>query len=69
MTATEVRPTLSEAERQQRREAVNYGRASVRLEGFVLDETSEALFARYVAGELTRAELNAEVLRLAGVHG
>lgn len=69
MTATEPRPTLSEAERQQRLKSVNYGRASVRLEGFVLDEASEALFARYVAGDLTREELNAEVLHLAGVHG
>ena len=58
---------ITDEERALRIEAVDYARASVRLEGFVLDDTAEALFARYIDGELTRAQLNAEVARIAAL--
>lgn len=65
MTATST-PPITPAERARRLEAVNFARGSVRLEGFILDAAAEALFARYVDGELDNEELNVEVLKLAG---
>ena len=65
----ELRTALSPEERARRQKAVDFARGSVRLEGFVLDDAAERLFARYVAGALSREELNAEVLKLAGVGG
>lgn len=62
-------PVQSEEERARRREAIDYARASVRLEGFILDEAAEALFSRYINGEMTRAELNAAVQKLASSYG
>jgi hypothetical protein len=35
---------ITEAERTRPQKAIDYARGSLRLEGFVLDETSEALF-------------------------
>lgn len=55
--------TVQESER--RRAAIKTARASVRLEGFILSDESESLFASYIAGSLTRSQLNAEVLKLA----
>jgi hypothetical protein len=43
--------------------------ASIRLEGFVLDDAAEALFARYVQGEIDRPELDAAVAKLAASYG
>lgn len=60
---------ISSEERTRRLKAVNHARGSVRLEGFILDGSAEALFARYVDGEISREQLNAEVLKLAGVNG
>ena len=54
--------TIQETER--RRAAINVARTSVRLEGFTLSEEAEVLFARYIVGDLTRPQLNAEVLEL-----
>jgi hypothetical protein len=64
---TPVTPLISPEESARRKEAIDYARGSVRLEGFVLDEQAEALFARYIAGEITPAELTAQGLHLAGV--
>lgn len=64
MTAT-IRTTLTDAERLRRQKEVDTARASVRLEGFVLDAETEALNARYIAGELTSDELTAAILTLA----
>lgn len=51
-----------DAEEQAKRlDAINFARGSVRYEGFILDEKAEKLFARYVNGELTRPQLNAEL--------
>lgn len=55
--------TVQESER--RRAAIQAARASVRLEGFILSDEAESLFASYIAGILTRSQLNAEVLKLA----
>jgi hypothetical protein len=35
--------------------------ASVRLEGFDLDEQAQALYQRYINGELTLAEVGSEI--------
>ena len=55
---------LNERERQARQDAVDHARASVRLSGFILSPEAEALFARYVRGELTSDELTAQALLL-----
>jgi hypothetical protein len=60
---------ISEEERARRKAAIDTGRASVRLEGFILDEQAEALFARYVDGELDNSELNEAVLKLGASYG
>lgn len=55
---------LDEQERQYRQDAVDHARASVRLSGFTLSAEGEALFARYVLGELDSDDLTAQVLVL-----
>ncbi len=62
-------PLISEEERARRKAACDFARGSVRFEGFILDDAAEALVARYINGELTREEMNAEVLKLASGHG
>ena len=57
---------ISDDERHRRQKAVDYARASVRLEGFTLDADIEALNQRYVAGELTSAELTAAIKHAVG---
>jgi hypothetical protein len=63
------RTPISDEERARRKKAVDYGRGSVRLEGLVLDEASEKLFAKYVDGEISRPELNEAVAKLARSYG
>ena len=58
---------LSEEEREGRRKAVETARRSNQLSGFEPDLAAEALNARYIAGELTRDELTAATLALAGL--
>ncbi|MEE3504539.1 antitoxin VbhA family protein [Acidiphilium acidophilum] len=60
-------PKITEAERARRKEAIDFARGSVRLEGFILDEATERLNARYVAGEITRQELTREIVRMSGI--
>lgn len=48
---------ITQAEQEQRQRAVAFARASVALEGFVLPPAGEALFRRYVAGEISRSNL------------
>ncbi len=62
-----VRPALSEDEQARRRKAVETARASNQLSGFEPDPEAEVLNARYIAGELTRDELTAAILSLAGL--
>ncbi|XRD81745.1 antitoxin VbhA family protein [Dyella halodurans] len=46
-----------EAARQRRQECVNYALATVALEGFTPDDATKERTRRYVAGEITLAEL------------
>ena len=62
LTATRPQTGISAAERARRQKAIDYGRASVRLEGFILSPAAEEMNRRYIDGELTRAELTAAVL-------
>lgn len=62
-----IRPALSEEEQARRRKAVDTARASNQLSGFEPDPEAEALNARYITGELTRDELTAAILALAGL--
>ena len=57
--------TIRHDERRQRAKAVQFARNSVRLEGFILSAEAEALFSRYINGELTRSQLNNAVRKLA----
>lgn len=54
---------ISDAERARRKKAVDYGRGSVRLEGFVLSPEIEELNRRYVKGELSSEQLTAAILK------
>ena len=56
-------------QRRTRQDAIDFARASIALEGLVLDAQAEALFARYVDGKLSRDELNRAVLSLAASYG
>lgn len=47
---------ISEEERQRRKEAVVYARASVGLEGFVVTAETEAHAERFINGEIDLAE-------------
>jgi hypothetical protein len=53
---------VTKDEQARRQAAVDYARGSVRLEGFVVPPFAEKMKARYVAGEITRAELTAALL-------
>ncbi len=63
MDRQSVKPSISDDERARRKEAVDYARGSVRLEGFVLRSDIEALYDRHIAGELTSDELGAAIKR------
>ena len=60
---TEPAPLISAEESAQRKKAVDFARGSVRFEGFILSPETEALNARFIAGELTEAEQSAAILR------
>lgn len=65
--AVSKKPKITEAERARRQDVVDYGRSTVRLEGFILSPEMEELNRRYVAGEITLAELGETVRRKHGV--
>lgn len=67
MAVTPARPTFTEAECQRRKKAVDTARASVRLSGFILDDATEAVFARSIDGHLEMPEVIAQVRRNAGL--
>lgn len=48
--------TISDTERYRRQSAVNYARASVGLEGFLLSEADEAHAQRFVDGQISLQE-------------
>ncbi|WP_282365915.1 antitoxin VbhA family protein [Pseudomonas sp. PS02290] len=47
---------ISEEERQRRKKAADYARASVGLSGFVLSAEDEAHVERFINGEINLAE-------------
>jgi hypothetical protein len=51
-------------ERAERRLHVDNALASVRLEGLEPTEAAKAIFARYVAGEISADDLNSEIQTL-----
>lgn len=55
MTLTH-KPLITDAERQRRKEAVNYAQASIGLEGFKLSAADELHAARFINGEIDLAE-------------
>jgi hypothetical protein len=52
---------ISPEERERRIAEVNYGRGTVRLEGFTLSPESEAIYQLYIDGELTSEEVSAAI--------
>ncbi len=52
-------------ERKLRTEAVEYGFASVRMEGLEPGPEAEAIARRFIEGELSHEEYHAEMRRLA----
>ena len=64
---TDAPPAISDAESMRRQEAVRYARASVRFEGFVLDEEAEVLNRSYIDGALTSKQHASAIRRLAGL--
>jgi len=56
--------TITPEERARRQEAVDYGRGSVRLEGFVVSPRAEELNRRYIEGEITSEQLTAAILAI-----
>ncbi len=53
---------ISVEESKRRKEAVDYARGSVRLEGFDPSSFSDELDRRYISGEITREEKTAALL-------
>jgi len=58
--ALSIRP-IAAAERARRRSVYQEALASVRLEGFDLDEQGKALYRRYVDGELMLADVGSAI--------
>ena len=56
---------VTAAERKRRQDAVDFSRASVRLEGFVPSEDYEIEAARFVTGEIDMAELTRRTYEIA----
>ena len=56
---------IDDQERKARAEAVQYGFASVRMEGLEPGPEAEAIANRFIQGELTHEEYHAEMRKLA----
>ena len=63
---TNLTSRITKEERARRQKAVNTARDSVGLEGFEISPEVTALNARYVTGELTSEELDAEITKTIG---
>lgn len=59
------RQEIDSKEKNLRAEAVQYGFASVRMEGLEPGPEAEAIANRFIVGELTHEEYHAEMRRLA----
>ena len=60
-TLTKPTGRISPEERARRKAAIDYARASTRLEGFALSEFAETLNRRYIDGEITSDEHSAAI--------
>lgn len=60
-------PQITPEERAARQHSIDTARGSVRLEGFVVSDEAEAIAKRHVDGELTAAEMTAEIKKLYGL--
>jgi hypothetical protein len=58
--ALAIHPIMA-AERARRTRVYEEAVVSIRLEGFELDEEVKALYQRYIAGELTLAEVGSAI--------
>lgn len=63
--AMPTKPKIDGKERKRRAEAVQYGFASVRMEGLEPGSEAEAVAKRFIEGDLTHEEYHAEMRRLA----
>jgi hypothetical protein len=52
---------ITATERARRTRVYEEALASIRLEGFELDEQAKMLYQRYIAGELTLSEVGSEI--------
>jgi len=59
-----ITQSITKGERAERRARVGRAVASVRLEGLEPSSAAEAVFERYVSGELTAGEMTAEIRAL-----
>lgn len=58
---------ISPEERAARQHSIDTARGSVRLEGFIVSGEAEAIAKRHIDGELTAAEMTAEIKKLHGL--
>ena len=63
--AMPAKQKIDDQERKARAEAVQYGFASVRMEGLEPGPEAEAIANRFIQGELTHEEYHAEMRKLA----
>jgi hypothetical protein len=56
LTSTEHLSSITKEEREERRDAINYARASVELEGFKCTPESDMHDQRFINGDITLAE-------------
>lgn len=69
MTALTQPMTNNSTERQRRKKAIDAARASVRLEGFVLDAEVEGIYAQFIEGQIDMPEVILKVKRHTGLSG
>lgn len=61
-------PATDDQAQAKRQKAIDFARASVELEGFILSPEVEAISRRYIAGEITGDE-HVAAIRAAVLHG
>ncbi|MGC9271903.1 antitoxin VbhA family protein [Acidiphilium sp.] len=66
---TTEKSTITEVERARRKEAIDFARGSVRLEGYVLDSQAEDIFRQHVNGEISDEEFRKAVNGLMDSYG
>lgn len=59
--------SISAEERERRKKAIDYARASLRLEGFIASADEEEIGRRYIEGEISTAEHTAALHALHGL--